>query len=294
MMPPKTAIIGATGFMGKFFFKAYRETYHDCIGTSRDADRKDMFFLDLSAPAIAPLGLAESGHQDALILAGMINLAECEQEKGLTKKINVEGVSDLVKQLARDGIKPIFFSSDIIFDGVAGLYDEGSIPNPLNEYAKQKVEVESRIKEICRDGNYLIFRFGKTFSLEKGDGTLLDEMASTLKSGGSLRAAYDQIFSPIFVLDVINIVMALQMKNVTGVINISSPEVWSRYDLAVALGECMGVDSNRVKRISLDDLQETFKRPKNTSIKASKILREIDYKFKPMMRHIEQIAESWR
>lgn len=293
-MVPKTAVIGATGFIGKFFFAAHRRIHRDCMGTSRDTGREDMSYLDLFSPEIAPLKLAKSGHQAALILAGIAKLAACEKEKKLTRKINVDGTLDFVQHLVDEGIKPIFFSSDNVFDGVTGLYDEESLPNPLNEYGRQKAEVESRMKEICTKGNYLIVRISKVFSLDKGDGTLFDEMASILKSGGLVRAAYDQIFSPIFVLDLVKLVTILQMKGVTGVININSPEIWSRYDLALALAQCMGVSSDRIEKISLTDLREGFSRSKNTTMKTDKLLRGTGYKFTPMMRYIERIAESWK
>lgn len=268
--------------------------YADCVGTSRNPHKAGMSFLDLFLPMGAPLKLRESGHQDALIIAGITKIAECEKEKEWTRKINVEGTLSLVRQLVNDGIKPVFFSSDLVFDGRRGLYTEESIPSPLNEYARQKVEVESRIKEICRDGNYLIVRLPKTFSINKGDGTLFDEMASILNSGQSFRAAYDQVLSPIYIVDVVRIVMLLQVKKATGIIHVCSPEVWSRYDLALALADWMGVDSGYIEKISLDDLQETFKRPKNTSMKADKMKRETGYQFAPITNYVKKTAENWR
>ena len=292
-MVPKTAVIGATGFIGKRFFTAYRRIYPDCIGTCRDINQEDMLFFDLFFPSIGPLKLSETGHQEALIVAGITNIAQCEKEKELSRKINVDGTLDFIQQFVREGIKPIFFSSDTVFDGVAGLYDEDSLPQPLNEYGRQKVEIESGIKEICADGNYLIVRISKIFSLERGNGTLFDEMATTLKSGKVVRAAYDQIFSPLFIFDLLEIITILQTKGVTGVININPLEIWSRYDLALTLAKCMGVNPNRIEKISLDDLGETFKRPKNTTMKTDKIIQKTGYKFMPMIQYIEQIAQSW-
>lgn len=33
--PPKTAVIGARGFIGSHFLRMYRQMYPDCIGTQR-------------------------------------------------------------------------------------------------------------------------------------------------------------------------------------------------------------------------------------------------------------------
>ena len=39
--------------------------------------------------------------------------------------------------------KLIHFSTDYIFDGKSGPYDESSIPNPINYYGKTKLESEN-------------------------------------------------------------------------------------------------------------------------------------------------------
>lgn len=293
-MFPKTAIIGATGFIGKFFLAAHRKIHRDCVGTSKDANSQETSYLDLLSPSIVPLKLAESGHREALIFAGVAEVATCEKEKDLTRKINVDGTLNLIEQLFSEGIKPVFFSTPAVFDGVSGLYDEEDFPHPVNEYARQKAEVETHIKKICNKGGYLIVRLAKTFSVDKGDGTILDQMASILKSGGFIRAAYDQIFSLIYVLDLLEIVSILQVKGVTGVINITPPEAWSRYDLALAIANCMGVSPQHIEKISLTDLHEPFNRPHNTSMKADKMIRETGYQFTPTIQYIERIAENWR
>lgn len=293
-MLPKTVIIGATGFIGKFFLAEHRKVHPDCIGTSGEAGRDDVLFLDLSSPRVASLKLAGSGYRDALILAGIAKVAECEREKQRTRKVNVDGILSLVGQLVAAGIKPIFFSSDAVFDGAMGSYGEEDLPNPVNEYGRQKAEVEAGMKAICTDGNYLIIRISKIFSLGKGDGSLFDEMAATLRDERIVRAAYDQVFSPFFVLDLVRIVTILQVKGVTSVININPPEAWSRYDLALALAKRMGVSSGQVEKISLADLHEDFKRPRNTTMKTEKMLRETGYRFGPTEHYIERVAENWR
>lgn len=294
-MLPKTAIIGATGILGRNFFLEYKKIHPDCIGTSRDRAREGLSYFDLSSPSVAPLKLAENGHQEALISAGISKMAICEQEKELTRKINVEGISALIRQLVNERIKPIFFSSDIVFDGLTGGYDDEALTQPLNEYAMQKAQIESFMKKIFKqNSNCLVVRLSKVFSLCKGDGTLLDEMASILKSGGHIRAAQDQVFCPTFVSDLVEVVKILQMKNATGIINVCSPEAWSRYDIALSLAHYMKINPNRIEKISLNDLNEPYARPKNTSMQIKKLERITDFKFTPMKQCIQKAADIWR
>ncbi len=289
---PKTAIIGATGFLGSRFFNAYREKYPDCVGTARAKDILGLGYLDLSAPDISGLMLRKKGHSDALIIAAMPKIDQCEEEKELTRRVNVDGTLELLRQLKREGIKPIFFSSDYVFDGASGGYSDDSPTRPITEYGRQKAEVERKIPGICgRD--HLIVRIGKVFSLTRGDNSLFDEMARLLSSGGEVKAAFDQVFNPILASDVVNIVSRLQARKLTGVVNVCSKESWSRYDMAAAVARAMDVDSGRVKRVSLDEIAFKAKRLKNTSMSPLRLMGEGLADLAPIDECIRTVAANW-
>ncbi|MCZ6676206.1 MAG: sugar nucleotide-binding protein [Candidatus Poribacteria bacterium] len=283
---PQTAVIGANGFLGSHFLRALRKFYPDCSGTTRED-------MDLSAPDIGPLRLRESGDRDAIIAAAITGVAHCEQDSAGTRACNVAGTLELARQLTAVGVVPIFFSSDYVFDGARGGYADDAVTYPINEYGRQKAEVERRLWKIC-DGDVLIIRLSKVFGLDKGDGTLLDEMASRLSQGLLVRAACDQIFCPVLVDDVVKMVMALQQARATGIINVCSPEAWRRLDLALAMADVLDVDGALVQEISLDDLGEPFRRPKRTNLICQRLRETADIEFVPTARCIEQVARNYR
>lgn len=292
---PKTVIFGASGFLGNAFLCAYRKTNPDCVGTVRTSLKKNEAFieyLDLNSPNIKSMNLLKKGHQQALIFASISKLAECEKHKKSSRKINVFGTIELIKQLNDEGIRPIFISSDIVFDGNTGDYSDDSKTSPINEYGKQKAEVEEKIKDICKD-NYLIIRLSKTFSLVKWDGTLLDEMAMKLASGKCLREAYDLIFCPILITDLIKSVVRIQSKGYTGVINVCGIKAWSRYEIAVLLANRMGINNKKIKKISIDELDLGCKRPKDTTMKTDKLQKIIDFEYNSMQECIFKVARNW-
>ena len=119
-------------------------------------------------------------------------------------------------------------------------------------------------------------------------------MAAVLTSGKTIRAAFDQIFSPTLLSDTVNALMALQANNVTGAVNICSPEAWSRYDLALKMADCLGVNIKKVEKISLDDLKESFTRPKNTTMATERLGKETDCQFTSITHCIEKVAGIWK
>jgi dTDP-4-dehydrorhamnose reductase len=289
---PKTAVFGAYGFIGSRFWAAYRQKFPDSVGAENIPKTPEVSKFDLFSPDIKPLSLKETWHKYALILAAIPGIDKCENEKELTRKINVEGTLELARQLAAEGIKPVFFSSDNVFDGTSGNYADEAILKPLNEYGWQKAEVETMLREVT-DDNYLIIRMSKVFGLTKGDNTIFDEMAKLLLEGKDVRAAYDQIFCPTYVNDVINAVFYLQTKDATGIYNVCVPEKWSRYDMAVAVAKELGVNQSKVLKISLDEIGR-IKRPKNASLNPKKLMTEKAVSFASVAECIKKVAENWK
>ena len=288
---PKTAIFGCSGFIGSYFLSFYRKLHPDCAGASRKPGDKSVFFFDLEAPDISGMKLAETGHTQALLLASVSKVAVCESRREYTRKINVTGTIELVRQLAASGIKPIFASSDYVFDGVSGGYLDDSPLHPTTEYGRQKAEVETRTAEITK-GNYAVIRLSNIFGMLKGDGTLFNEMAQILASGGKLKAAYDQRFCPLPIHDLLEAVASLQTAGSSGTINICSAENWSRFELAARLVQEMGLLPDRVERVSLDDILPD--RPKNTTMKTTRLHRETMCRFTPIADCISSVAAAWK
>jgi dTDP-4-dehydrorhamnose reductase len=289
---PRTAVIGGRGYLGRHLLRAYQAVDPDVRWTDVAA-REGAHPLDLAAPDVRPLWLRESGCEYAVIAAAVTGLARCEQERAYTRARNVEGTLELARQLAGEGVVPVYFSTDQVFDGRDGRYADEAPANPLNEYGAQKAEVERRLPEVC-GGRCLVVRLGKVFGLARGDRTLLDEMAGRLTSGQEVAAALDQVFCPVLVGDVVRAVLALQAAGVTGVVNVCGPEAWSRFDLARAVARALGAPPSLVRGISLDDLKEPFRRPKRTDLQCRRLEAAVGVEFQSMAACIGAVAEQYK
>lgn len=94
--------------------------------------------------------------------------------------------------------------------------------------------------------------------------------------------------------DNIKALTLLQEKDISGVMHMSSPEKWSRYDLARTMAELLDVDQQLVEKISLDDLNEPFQRPKNTSLSVDHLLKTIDIEYTDIKSCMQRVAQRWK
>lgn len=288
----KTAVIGASGFIGRHLWQAYRQTFPDCLGTCFAHPGPGLVPFDLRHPVAAALGLEEDGYGAVLIASARSNIAFCEEQPEEAYAVNVRGTLELVRQLGRTSLQVLFLSSDYVFPGTTGGYDDNSEPCPTTEYGRQKLLVEREIPSLT--DNFLVLRLSKVYGLSKGDGTLLDEMACALASGREVKAAADQVFCPTWIGDLVRAVLAIQQRGLRGVMNLCGPEACSRFDLARSLAEAMGIDPGKVKRISLHDLPSMAGRPLNTSLRCSRLAQHPDISFLSPWEAVRRMAAVWR
>jgi dTDP-4-dehydrorhamnose reductase len=275
--PQKTFVLGANGFIGSHFLTKYRSFYPDCMGSSYK-DEEHLQKINLLKPDIQHLNLKSKGYKNALICAAVTKVDRCENNPEQSFAINVEGTLRIIEQLINDDIHPIYFSSDYVFDGFTGNYTETSPVNPINLYGTHKAAVEKAIPQIC-GSNYTILRLSKIFSTDDYGISFLSAMFSDIVAGKTIKAAYDQIFCPTLIEDLLRITIEIQVKDLKGLFNVCSPQAISRYELARKIALYCRVDPDNIARISIDDLNENFRRPHNTSMVCDNILNSITARF---------------
>jgi dTDP-4-dehydrorhamnose reductase len=292
---PRTAVIGADGFLGRAFLAAYRRAHPDAVGTVRGAPPPGagLARLDLADPRSLPPALAATGHREALLLAGVGSIVRCERDPAGTRAVNVEGTLRCAAALHAAGVRPVFFSSDYVFDGARGGYREQDAPAPATEYGRQKAETEARLLDLCA-GDCRILRLSKVFAIERGGGTLLDALAARLVAGDGVDAADDSIFCPTLREDLIAAVALVQARDLRGVVHVCGPEARSWHELASALAQALAVDPALVRRCSIDAIQRDPRRPKNISMRTERLAGATGSAFTPVAASVAAVAALWR
>ena len=288
----KTAIIGASGFVGSYLLKSYRDGFSGTIGTSFSNPGEGLVHFDIRNPVISSLNLQDNGIEEVIITSANPNIAFCRDHREEAYDVNVRGMLKLIESLAKKSIKPIFLSTDYVFEGTNAPYTDNSSTNPTTEYGRQKEEVEKEIPNIT--SNYLVLRLSKIFGVKKGDGTLIDDMAGSLAAGKTINVAQDQFFCPTQVEDLVSAIITVQDKGSTGIYNVCNPESWSRHEIALKLLEYMQASASLVNPISLHSIKSMSDRPLNTSMKPEKLISETSFKFTRVEDSIKRIAELYK
>lgn len=255
-------ITGASGFLGQYV-SAQAEKDYQLITTSR-SDKSNP--LDLRNEA-ALLSFLENIKVDGVIhLAANGFINQCEENPKETYKLNVRATQILSKWACKLQIPFVFTSTDQVFDGNQSFYKETDQPNPLNEYAKQKLQAEQFVLEnngvVCRmplmigeKGGYQN-TFKRNLLAGKVQHLFVDEWRTVLSAEKGAKG----------------LLQALQWDS--GIYHLGGAKRINRYELGMQIARKIpNADLSLIKKASQKDINFLAQRPADVSLNSEKALK---------------------
>ncbi|HUV59247.1 MAG TPA: dTDP-4-dehydrorhamnose reductase [Desulfatiglandales bacterium] len=165
--------------------------------------------------------------------AAFTNVDECEKEKKLAERVNVEGPRNLAQGAARYDKIIVHISSGLIFNGRKRLpqpYFEDDPTSPLSRYGLTKMESEMAVKQ--NTPHYIIIRAGWIYGV-RGDSFLKQILQLAMKKDQkSIYVVNDQIGSPTWSYRLAQQIKVLIDKRKEGVYHATSEGYCSKYEWA--------------------------------------------------------------
>lgn len=278
-------VTGSNGLLGQKITECLLKTNQfNLIATSKGANRypiKDGYTyaeMDILDPENVK-NIVEKFRPDAIIhTAAMTNVDTCESEKELAHQLNVESVETLVSLCEQHNIQLVHLSTDFIFDGADGPYDEEATPNPLSYYGMTKLEAEEVIKKSsCR---WAILRtiivYGIVSDMSRSNIVLWAKGA--LEKGSPINVVNDQWRMPTLAEDLADCCLLAVEKDAQGVYNASGKDMMSISELVAQVADFWQLDKSLIKEINSASLNQTAKRPVKTGFILDKTISTLGYK----------------
>ena len=233
--------------------------------------------------------------ENAIILIGQTDPIKCFHNPEFSEELNCGSIIRILKELKEYSIKPIFTSTEYVFDGLTGNYCEDATANPTLLYGKQKLTIENFIKENF--DNFLILRLAKMFGdFSDSRDSIFTSWIKALFTQNNITCANDQVFSPISLSDVCKIISLAINYKLKGVFHLGGKKSWNRYDLLLKtrsiLQEYFHSNSKiQTKGINEFNLPETY--PLDVSLNSSKIYRELNLEPQQIEKNIRLIVKEF-
>jgi dTDP-4-dehydrorhamnose reductase len=294
----KILYTGSNGLLGQKISAAtvgYKQ--HSFLATARGENRT----VNLGGASYAAMDITNAEAVNAVVKdfqpdviihgAAMTHVDQCEQNKELAYQLNVIGTKNVAEAASDAGAHLVHISTDFIFDGTEGPYDEQGIPNPLSYYGETKLEAEKIVQAL---DHWSILRtvlvIGMAEDLSRSNIVLWAKGA--LEKGQTINVVDDQFRTPTLAEDLAQGALLAATQKAQGIYNISGPDFMSIYELVGHVAAHFGLSMDAVTRVDSTTLNQPAKRPPRTGFDITKAKTELGFKPHTFSEALAVIAEQ--
>lgn len=282
----KTTILvtGANGLVGQKIIEQLNEKPIQVIATGKGPSR----IPSTSNAVYIPADITQKNEihhifnhfsiNQVIHCAAITNVDYCELHPLECQKGNVDAVEYLIQACEKHASQLIHVSTDFIFDGTDGPYDEEAQPNPLSIYGNSKLQAEELVRKsripwaIAR--TILVYGVSKDMSRSN----IVLWVKKSLEEGKTIQVVIDQLRTPTLADDVAQGLILIAQKKAEGIFNIGGPDKMTVFEIAMQVAKFWNLDTDLIKPTLSQTIKQPAKRPPITGLIIKKAIEQLGYK----------------
>ncbi len=233
--------------------------------------------LDITDPIQVDRVIAEAKPDVIINTAAMTQVDQCETEREVCWKANVNSVENLIQACAKNNTHLVHVSTDFIFDGTYGPLDETAKPNPVNYYGESKLAAEELLLKSSISWSILrtVLVYGITEDMSRSNIVLW--VKNSLEQGKTIQVVNDQWRTPTLAEDLAMGCYLAAKSKATGIYHISGKDFLSPYDIAIATANFFKLEKSLIKATDSTQFKQPAQRPPKTGFIIDKARKELGY-----------------
>lgn len=296
----RVLLTGSNGFLGQKFCEKSSEftEIKAVLGISKSENRNpylnDDTFQQLDLLDTNALTKVIQEYQPTHILhcAALTSVEICEQQPELAIQINVELSKHLAQIAKEQNIHFTFLSTDFVFDGQHGPYQENDAVKATNAYGQSKIDAEQAI--LATNTNTAILRTILVYGAipDKGRSNLVLWAKKQLENGTKINVVSDQWRMPTWVDDLANACYLVMQRKATGIFHISGNEMMTILEAVQKLADTWNLDKSLIHSITAAEIGQATNRPRKTGFILDKAEQILNFKPTSFVVSLQKIEEQ--
>ncbi len=287
---PKILITGTNGLLGQHLIRLFQNDKRWQIvaaarGENRLKNKEGYLYRSIDICEDRSVKKLFDEVKPAVVIhaAAMTQVDDCEKDKDRCWKTNVRATQYLIEAARRQRAFFVLISTDFIFDGGDGPYDETALPNPISFYGLSKLAAEMLLKGSELDFSILRTVLVYGVAEDPGRSNIVLWVKKSLESGKHIQVVDDQWRTPTLVQDLARGCKLVVDKKWSGeepvseVYNISGKALLTPYQMALKIAAYFDLDASLITRADATTFSQVAKRPARTGFILDRAEKELHY-----------------
>lgn len=230
----KVFIAGASGLVGSNCKQHFEEQGWEVKGSYFSYEVPDTVFYNTLEPDHADNFDVQGFNPDVIVHCGALTHVDyCEEHPEESYEKTVQSTINLTKLAKQCDAKLVYISTDYVFDGANGPYEEEDEVNPISYYGKHKLEAEQHALNEISDT--LVLRITNVYGNEARGKNFIARIVQQCKDGNhlTLKLPYDQYACPTNAWDIARAMFLLLKDGKQGIYHIGGTDYTNRVQLAL-------------------------------------------------------------
>ncbi|MBX3241253.1 MAG: SDR family oxidoreductase [Chitinophagaceae bacterium] len=280
----KILITGTNGLLGQYLVRDCVQKGYTVVATgrgecklSRDTLGNAVYKkMDITDKVAVETVLMETRPDIIIHAAAMAQPDACELDRAACSVTNVEATRYICDVAESINAKVIYISTDFVFDGKSGPYNEEGIPDPVNYYGQSKLDAEKIVQQLPK---WTIVRTILVYGniLTGARSNIVTWVKDNLEKGNNIKVVNDQVRTPTYVEDLSRGILLVVEKDAEGIYHISGKEVFTPYEIALQIADFFGLDKSLMEKVDASVFTQPAVRPLKTGFIIEKAEKELGF-----------------
>jgi dTDP-4-dehydrorhamnose reductase len=197
--------------------------------------------------------------------AAISSMEYCANYPELANEVNVIGSRNIYLVCNEIAARVIYLSTDLVFNGFRGNYEEKDAPDPICVYGRTKFDGEKAI--LSFGTGQCIVRVALTFGFSSNLSKCFTEsLINKLQEGTQVNLFMDEYRSPIYVDSLCKAILDIADRRETGTFHLGGPDRINRYDFGLLAAGVFGFDKDLIVGTTIGAFGFRDPRPKDCSL----------------------------
>ncbi|HSF45591.1 MAG TPA: SDR family oxidoreductase [Chitinophagaceae bacterium] len=283
MNGPTLLITGIHGLVGQYLFKILDLWKGKVVITGKGSCRlpgADFIYIDMDIADKDRVCEIFEIYAPSVVIhsAALAQPDYCELNREEAVKVNVGGTENLLEASSQSGAFFVHLSTDFVFSGADGPYDENADPAPVNFYGTTKLMGEEKVKAY--PFSWAIIRTALVYGnvIVGTRPNMISWVKSELEQGKPIKVVSDQVRTTTYAGDLAWAILKIAERKAEGMWHISGPHPLTPWEMAMAVSDFLNLDSQLITKVDASVFSQPAERPLKTPLIIDKAIKELGYR----------------